>query len=178
MHVPYRGNAAAYTDLIGGQIQLIFADVASGRPHVQSGALARARRHRADAACDAPGRSGDRRFVARLRGERLVRLRGPERHATPLVAKLNAAINAGLTDPEVKARFAQLEATPLVFTPKQYGEFLVSESERWGKAVKASGVRGDCTDQAWLTRCDIRLSSRDSSSVSRTLQMTITTIAA
>ena len=79
-----------------------------------------------------------------LRGERLVRLRGPEGHAArTIIEKLNAAINAGLTDPELKARFAQLEATPLVFTPKQYGEFLVSESERWGKAVKASGVKGD-----------------------------------
>ena len=56
-----------------------------------------------------------------------------------VIEKLNAAINAGLNDPALKAHFAQLEADPLVFTPKEYGEFLVSESERWGKAVKASG---------------------------------------
>ena len=49
----------------------------------------------------------------------------------------------GSNDPEVKARFAQLEATPLVFTPKEYGAFLVSESERWGKAVVASGAKAD-----------------------------------
>ena len=62
---------------------------------------ARARRHRADAACDAARRSGDRRGRSRLRGERLVRLRGAERHAgATSIAKLNAAINAGLTDPE------------------------------------------------------------------------------
>ena len=65
--------------------------------------------------------------------------------ATPpeIIEKLNAAINAGLNDLAVKAQFASLEAEPLVFTPKEYGAFLASESERWGKAVKAAGVRGD-----------------------------------
>jgi hypothetical protein len=78
VHVPYRGNAAAYTDLIGGQIQLIFADVASGRPHVQSGALRALGVTAPDAACHAARHSGDRRIRPRLRGERLVRLRGPK----------------------------------------------------------------------------------------------------
>ena len=59
------------------------------------------------------------------------------------IAKLNAAINAGLADTKLAARFAQLEARPLVFTPQEYRAFLVSEVERWGKAVKAAGVRGD-----------------------------------
>ena len=105
---------------------------------------ARARRHGAEAACDLARHSGDRRDGSGLRGGRLVRLRGAEGHAAPTsIAKLNAAINAGLADPELEARFAQLEARPLVFTPQEYGAFLVSEVERWGKAVKAAGVRGD-----------------------------------
>ncbi len=48
-----------------------------------------------------------------------------------------------LNDPELKARFAELEGEPLVFTLEEYSEFLVSEAERWGKAVKAAGVKGD-----------------------------------
>ncbi len=81
VHVPYRGNAAAYTDLIGGQIQLIFADVGLGRPHVQSGALRALGVTRADAARDAARHSGDRRVRPGVRGERLVRLRRAEGHA-------------------------------------------------------------------------------------------------
>ena len=67
----------------------------------------------------------------------------PKGTPADVVAKLNAAINGGLADPELAARFAQLEAKPLVFTPNDYGAFLVSETERWGNAVKASGMRGD-----------------------------------
>jgi tripartite-type tricarboxylate transporter receptor subunit TctC len=143
VHVPYRGNAAAYTDLIGGQIQLIFADVASGRPHVQSGAL-RALGVTAPARlATLPDVPAIAEFVPGYEANGWYGFAAPKGTPAEIVEKLNAAINAGLNDPEVKARFAQLEATPLVFTPKQYGEFLVSESERWGKAVKASGVKGD-----------------------------------
>jgi tripartite-type tricarboxylate transporter receptor subunit TctC len=143
VHVPYRGNAAAYTDLIGGQIQLIFADVASGRPHVQSGAL-RALGVTAPARlATLPDVPAIAEFVPGYEANGWYGFAAPKGTPADVVEKLNATINAGLNDPEVKARFAQLEATPLVFTPKQYGEFLVSESERWGKAVKASGVKGD-----------------------------------
>ena len=143
VHVPYRGNAAAYTDLIGGQIQLIFADVASGRPHVQSGALRALGVTAPTRLATLPEVPAIAEFVPGYEANGWYGFAAPKGTPAEIVEKLNAAINAGLTDPEVKARFAQLEATPLVFTPKQYGEFLVSESERWGKAVKASGVKGD-----------------------------------
>jgi tripartite-type tricarboxylate transporter receptor subunit TctC len=143
VHVPYRGNAAAYTDLIGGQIQLIFADVASGRPHVQSGALRALGVTAPTRLATLPEVPAIAEFVPGYEANGWYGFAAPKGTPAEIVEKLNSAINAGLTDPEVKARFAQLEATPLVFTPKQYGEFLVSESERWGKAVKASGVKGD-----------------------------------
>jgi len=143
VHVPYRGNAAAYTDLIGGQIQLIFADVASGRPHAQSGALRALGVTAPQRLATLPDIPAIAEFVPGYEANGWYGFAAPKGTPADIVEKLNAAINAGLNDPEVKARFAQLEATPLVFTPKQYGEFLVSESERWGKAVKASGVKGD-----------------------------------
>ena len=143
VHVPYRGNAAAYADLIGGQIQLIFADVASGRPHVQSGALRALGVTAPTRLATLPDIPAIAEFVPGYEANGWYGFAAPKGTPAEIVEKLNAAINAGLTDPEVKARFAQLEATPLVFTPKQYGEFLVTESERWGKAVKASGVKGD-----------------------------------
>jgi tripartite-type tricarboxylate transporter receptor subunit TctC len=143
VHVPYRGNAAAYTDLIGGQIQLIFADVASGRTHAQSGALRALGVTAPTRLATLPDTPAIAEFVPGYEANGWYGFAAPKGTPADIVEKLNAAINAGLNDPDLKARFAQLEATPLVFTPKQYGEFLVSEAERWGKAVKAAGVRGD-----------------------------------
>ena len=143
VHVPYRGNAAAYTDLIGGTIQLIFADVASGRQHAQSGAL-RALGVTAPARMPTlPGVPAIAEFVAGYEANGWYGFAAPRGTPPDVIAKLNAAINAGLADPDLAARFAQLEAAPQIFTPKQYGEFLVTEVERWGKVVKAAGVKGD-----------------------------------
>jgi tripartite-type tricarboxylate transporter receptor subunit TctC len=143
VHVPYRGNAAAYTDLIGGQIQLIFADIASSRQHAQSGAL-RALGVTAPARlATLPDVPAIAEVVPGYEANGWYGFAAPKATPPEIIEKLNAAINAGLNDPAIKANFAALEANPLVFTPKQYGEFLVSESERWGKAVKAAGIKGD-----------------------------------
>src|SRR6476620_2572791 len=142
VHVPYRGNAAAYTDLRGGQIQLIFADVASGRQHAQSGAL-RALGVTAPARlATLPDVPAIAEVVPGYEANGWYGFAAPKATPPEIIEKLNAAINAGLSDPAIKANFAALEANPLIFTPKQYGEFLVSESERWGKAVKAANIKG------------------------------------
>ena len=143
VHVPYRGNAAAYTDLIGGQIQLIFADVASSRQHAQSGALRALGVTAPKRLSTLPDIPAIAEAVPGYEANGWYGFAAPKGTPPDIIEKLNAAINAGLNDPALKAHFATLEANPLVFTPKEYGEFLVSESERWGKAVKASGVRGD-----------------------------------
>jgi tripartite-type tricarboxylate transporter receptor subunit TctC len=143
VHVPYRGNAAAYTDLIGGQIQLIFADVASSRQHAQSGALRALGVTAPKRLATLPDVPAIAEAVPGYEANGWYGFAAPKGTPPEIVEKLNAAINAGLNDPALKAHFAALEANPLVFTPKEYGEFLVSESERWGKAVKASGVKGD-----------------------------------
>jgi tripartite-type tricarboxylate transporter receptor subunit TctC len=143
VHVPYRGNAASYTDLISGNIQLIFADIASSRQHAQSGSL-RALGVTAPARlATLPDIPAIAESVPGYEATGWYGFAAPRGTPGDIVGKLNAAINAGLNDPDLKARFEQLEAKPLVFTPKEYGEFLVSESERWGKAVKAAGVHGD-----------------------------------
>ena len=143
VHVPYRGNNAAYTDLISGNIQLIFADVASGRQHAQSGALRALGVTAPKRLATLPDVPAIAEAVPGYEANGWYGFAAPRGTPREIVATLNAAINAGLNDPDLKARFALLEAAPLVFTPKEYGEFLVSESERWGKAVKAAGVKGD-----------------------------------
>jgi tripartite-type tricarboxylate transporter receptor subunit TctC len=143
MHVPYRGNAAAYPDLISGNIQLIFADIASGRPHAQSGALRALGVTAAKRLPTLPDVPAIAETVPGYEADGWYGFAAPKGTPADVIAKLNAAINAGLVDPELASRFAQLEARPLVFTPQEYRAFLVSEVERWGKAVKAAGVRGD-----------------------------------
>jgi tripartite-type tricarboxylate transporter receptor subunit TctC len=143
VHVPYRGNAAAYADLLSGTIQLIFADVASGLPHAQSGALRALGVTAPTRLATLPDIPAIAETVPGYEANGWYGFAAPKGTPPDVIAKLNGAINAGLADPELAARFAQLEAKPLVFTPKDYGAFLASESERWGKAVTASGVRGD-----------------------------------
>ena len=143
VHVPYRGNAAAYTDLISGTIQLIFADVASGRQHAQAGSLRALGVTAPKRLATLPDVPAIAEVVPGYEANGWYGFAAPKGTPRDVIATLNAAINAGLNDPDLKAKFAQLEATPQVFTPAEYGAFLVSEAERWGKAVKASGVKGD-----------------------------------
>jgi len=143
VHVPYRGNAAAYTDMISGNIQLIFADVASGRPHAQSGALRPLGVTSPTRLATLPDVPAIAEAVPGYAADGWYGFAAPKNTPRAVIEKLNATINAGLTDPDVMAKFAQLEANPQVFTPKEYGAFLASESERWGKVVKAAGIKGD-----------------------------------
>jgi tripartite-type tricarboxylate transporter receptor subunit TctC len=143
VHVPYRGNAAAYTDLINGNIQLIFADIASSRQHAQSGRLRALGVTAPTRLATLPDIPAIAESVPGYEANGWYGFAAPKKTPPDIIEKLNAAINAGLNDPALKANFAALEANPLVFTPKEYGAFLVSESERWGKAVQAAGVKGD-----------------------------------
>jgi tripartite-type tricarboxylate transporter receptor subunit TctC len=143
VHVPYRGNAAAYTDLINGNIQLIFADIASSRQHAQSGRLRALGVTAPKRLATLPDVPAIAESVPGYRADGWYGFAAPKKTPPDVIEKLNAAINAGLNDPALKANFAALEANPLVFTPKEYGAFLVSESDRWGKVVQAAGVKGD-----------------------------------
>jgi tripartite-type tricarboxylate transporter receptor subunit TctC len=143
VHVPYRGNAAAYTDLISGTIQLIFADIASGRPHAQSGALRPLGVTAPKRLATLPDVPAIAEAVPGYDANGWYGFAAPKGTPREVIAKLNAAINAGLADPDLTAKFGQLEAAPLIFTPQEYGAFLVTESERWGKVVKAAGIKGD-----------------------------------
>ena len=143
VHVPYRGNAAAYTDLIGGQIQLIFADIGSSRQNIQSGAL-RALAVTSVARSDSlPGVPTVAETVPGYEASAWYGFGVPRGTPADIVEKLNREINAALGDPQLKARFAEVEAEPMVFTPPQFATFMAGEAERWGKAVMASGVKGD-----------------------------------
>jgi tripartite-type tricarboxylate transporter receptor subunit TctC len=140
---PYRGNAAAYADLISGRIQLIFADIGSSLAHVKSGAL---RGVAVTSRTPLPSLPGVPTVAESEPGYETSAWYGfgvPKATPREMVEKLNREVNEGLKDPAVLARFRELEGEPLVFAPGEFASFMTAEAKRWGHAVEASGVRGD-----------------------------------
>jgi tripartite-type tricarboxylate transporter receptor subunit TctC len=143
VHVPYRGNAAAYPDLMSGRIQLLFADPASVLPHIRSGTvkgLAVTSPKPLDALPDLPP------LAATIPGFQATAWYGigaPKGTPADVVALINREVNAGLNDPAIRERFRDMETEPLVFSPAEYAGFMRAEAKRWGDAVEAAGIRAD-----------------------------------
>jgi tripartite-type tricarboxylate transporter receptor subunit TctC len=142
-HVAYRGNSAAYPDLMTGRVQLIFADLASSLELVRSGklkGLAVTSPRPLDALPGLPP------VADTLPGYEATAWYGfgvPKGTPPDVVALLNREINAGLDDPAIRQRFREMETEPLVFGPADFQAFMRSEAKRWGAAVEAAGVKAD-----------------------------------
>jgi tripartite-type tricarboxylate transporter receptor subunit TctC len=139
-HVPYRGIAPAIADLLGGQVQVIFADFSSIE-YVRAGklrALAVTTATRSEALPDLPT---VRDFVPGYEASGWYGVVAPKNTPAEIVNKLNREINAALADPKLKARFTELAATPLLGSSADFGKLLADETEKWGKVVKFSGAK-------------------------------------
>jgi len=143
LHVPYRGSAPALTDMISGQVHVMFDNVLSSISHLQSGALrplAVTSRARLETLPDVPT------VAETVPGYETGTWWGvgvPKGTAVEIVDKLNREINAVLAEPKIKARFGELGAAPFIVTPAAFAAFLAAETEKWGKAVKFSGASVD-----------------------------------
>ncbi|GAB3340294.1 tripartite tricarboxylate transporter substrate binding protein [Bordetella tumulicola] len=141
LHVPYRGSAPAMADLIGGQVQLSFDNMPSAWQHVQSGklrALAVTTKERSGSAPNVPtmAESGFPEFdVSAWFG-----LVAPAGTPSDVIATLNTAVNQVLAMPAVRERFDTMGAVAAPTTPEQFGDYIKSEVDMWGKVVKASGA--------------------------------------
>jgi tripartite-type tricarboxylate transporter receptor subunit TctC len=143
VHVPYRGNAPAVTDLIAGQVQLMFADTPSSIEHVRAGklrALAVTSATRSEVLPDAPTVS---EFLPGFQAGNWFGVAAPKSTPPEIVDKLNKEINLALADPKTKARLADLGAAPLVGSPADYGRFMAAEADRWGKVIRTLGIKVD-----------------------------------
>ena len=142
-HVPYRGSAPALTDMISGQVQVMFDNVLSSIGHLQSGALrplAVTSRERLATLPDVPT------LAETVPGYETGTWWGigvPKGTPADIVEKLNRETNAILAEPKIKTRFVELGSAPLVMTPGEFGKFLADETEKWAKAVKFSGAQVD-----------------------------------
>jgi tripartite-type tricarboxylate transporter receptor subunit TctC len=144
LHVPYKGSAPALQDLIAGQVQLSFDNMPSALPHARAGklrALAVTSRERSPSAPEIPtvAESGYPEYAVSAWFGMLA----PKGTSPEIVAKLNAAINKALADPTVRQKLDKLGAVPAPMSPAEFGRFVKSETEMWGKAVRASGVTAE-----------------------------------
>ena len=143
VHVPYRGQSAAMTDLLGGQVQIMFDPVVSSLSHIQTGKLrplAVTTSTRSEVLPDIPT-VGD--FLPGYEASIWFGVGAPRNTPSEIVDRLNKEINAGLTDPKIKSRFAELGGTTLPGSPADFGELIADETEKWGKVIKFAGIKAD-----------------------------------
>jgi tripartite-type tricarboxylate transporter receptor subunit TctC len=143
VHVPYRGNAPALTDLIAGQVQLMFADTPSSIEHVKAGklrALAVTTAVRSEILPEVPTVS---EFLPGFEASNWFGVAAPKNTPSDIIDKLNKEINVALADPKVKAQLAGLGAAALAGSPADFGQFIAAEAEKWGKVIRAIGIKAD-----------------------------------
>ena len=143
VHVPYRGGGPGLTDLIAGQVQVMFLSTASPIEHIRAGrlrALAVGAATRSDALPDIPTVA---EFVPGYEASTWYGVGAPKATPAEIVDKLNKEINAGLADPKIKARFADLGGDVLALSPADFGRLIVDETEKWGKVVRAANIKAD-----------------------------------
>ena len=139
-HVPYRGAAPAVSDLLGGQVQVMFDNAASSTSHIRAGrlrALAVTTATRMEALPDVPTVS---EFVPGYEASNVNGVGVPTKTPADIVAKLNSEICAVLSDPTIGARFAELGGAAMITSSAEYRAFLVEETDKWARVVRAAGL--------------------------------------
>jgi tripartite-type tricarboxylate transporter receptor subunit TctC len=140
-HVPYRGAPQALTDLLGGQVQVLFEALPPSIPHIKSGtlrALAVTTAARSEALPDLPT-VGE--FVLGYEASGWNGLCAPKNTPIEIIEKVNNVINAGLADPKMKARLADLGATTLAGSPADFGKLIADETEKWSKVIREANIK-------------------------------------
>ena len=143
VHVPYRGNAPALTDLIAGQVQMMLADAPSSIEHIKAGklrALAVTTTARSDIL---PGVPTVSEFLPGFEAGNWFGIAAPKNTPPEIIDKLNKEINAALADPTVKARLAVLGAAPFAGSPADFGKFIATEAEKWTKVIRTVGIKAN-----------------------------------
>jgi tripartite-type tricarboxylate transporter receptor subunit TctC len=143
VHVPYRGGAPALTDMISGQVQVMFDNIPTCAEHVKSGklrGLAVTSTTRSEVLPDLPTVAD---FLPGYEASAWYGIVAPKNTPPEIIDTLNRATNAVLADPAAKTRFAELGAILLPGSAADFGKLLADETEKWGKVVKFSGAKVD-----------------------------------
>jgi len=143
VHIPYRGQGPALTDLLGGQVQVLFATTPGTTDYITTGklrALAVTTAARTEMLPELPP-LGD--FVPGYETSQWYGISAPGKTPQEIVDKLNREINAALTDPGMKAKFAAIGGEPLPGSPAEFGRLIADETEKWAKVVRAAGLKAE-----------------------------------
>ena len=141
VHVPYRGSPQAITDLLGGQVQVMFDILAASIEYIRSGklrALAVTTMARQEMLPDVPT-VGE--FVAGYEASAWAGLGVPRNTPTEIVEKLNGEVNAALADPKIKMQLAKLGGAALALSPAEFRKLIADETDKWGKVIKSAGIK-------------------------------------
>jgi tripartite-type tricarboxylate transporter receptor subunit TctC len=141
VHVPYRGAGPALVDLLGGEVQVMFASMSSSIEYVRTGklrALAVTTATRSPVLPDIPTVA---EYVPGYESSFWTGIGAPKNTPAEIVDKLNREINAGLVDSKMRARLAEWGAIALPGSPADFGKLISEETEKWGKVVKFAGIR-------------------------------------
>jgi tripartite-type tricarboxylate transporter receptor subunit TctC len=143
VHVPYRGGAPALTDLMGGQVQVMFDNIPTSAGHIKAGKLRGLAVTSAEPSEVLPDLPTVAEFLPGYEASAWYGLGAPKGTPKDIVDTLNKAINAILADPKAQARFKELGATLLPGSPADFGKLLADETEKWGKVVRFAGVKAE-----------------------------------
>jgi tripartite-type tricarboxylate transporter receptor subunit TctC len=141
LHIPYRGETPALTDLLGGQVQVFFGSLTSSIEQIRSGklrALAVTTATRSEALPDIPALA---EYVPGYEASGWQGVGAPRNTPAEIIDRLNTEVNASLADATIKARLAELGGAPMLMSPAVFGKFIASEVEKWGKVVKFAGIK-------------------------------------
>jgi tripartite-type tricarboxylate transporter receptor subunit TctC len=142
-HVPYRGGGLALTDLLAGEVQVMFLGTVGSIEYIKTGklrALAVTTTKRAEVLPDVPPLAD---FVPGYEASIWYGVAAPKNTPAEIVDRLNKEVNAALTDPKMKARLAELGGTVLVGSPADFGRLIAEDAEKWGRVVKFAGIKAE-----------------------------------
>jgi tripartite-type tricarboxylate transporter receptor subunit TctC len=142
-HVPYRGGAPALTDLLAGQVQVYFSPMPAAIEYIRAGklrALAVTTAARSEALAEIPTLG---EFVPGYEASAWQGIGAPKNTSAEIVEKLNKEVYAGLADPKLKARLADLGGTVLALSPADFGKLIADETDKWGSVIRAANIKAE-----------------------------------
>ncbi len=142
-HVPYRGDGPAMTDLIGGQVQIGFATMTASIGHIRAGRLRPLAVTTAKRSEALPGIPSVSEFVPGYEASSWFGVAAPKGTSAVIVENLNREINAGLVDATIGARLADMGGMLLTSSPDDFGRLIADETEKWGKVIRAAGIKAE-----------------------------------
>ena len=143
VHVPYRGASPALTDMLGGQVQVMFDNLPSSIGHIQGGRLRALAVTTAERSKALPGVPTVAETVPGYEASAWFGVAAPKGTPRDIIEKLNKTVNEALADPATQAKLADLGGTLIPGTPEDFGKLIADETEKWSKVVKATGATAE-----------------------------------